>query len=93
MPRMTKAQIGLLLADADAAARDFRKAAKRNDELKAAVRALNLKPGTYGDVTFAEGTPREILDQPAAKDALTRAGLPIPTVMTQPPLIIKPVVK
>lgn len=93
MPRKTKAQIGMILADLDATARDFRKTARRLDELKAEVRALDLKPGTFGEVTFSYGTPREILDQKAAKDLLTRLGKPIPTVMTESPLVVKPVVK
>lgn len=91
MPRTTKAQIGMLLAEYDAVNRDFRKSAKRLDELKVQIRALSLKQGPYGEMTFAEGTPREILDQAAAKDALIKAGLPVPVVMTQPPLIIKPI--
>lgn len=93
MARMTKAQIGYVLADLDATARDFRKTARHLDELKAQVRAMELKPGTYGEVTFAYGTPREILDQKAAKDLLTKLGKPIPTVMTESPLVVKPVVK
>lgn len=93
MPRMTKAQIGLLLAEYDAAARDFRKGAKRLDELKAKVKALDLAHGTYGDVIYSTGTPREILDQQGAKDALTRAGLPIPTLMTNPSIVVKPVAR
>lgn len=91
MPRMTKAQIGMLLAEYDATARDFRKTAKRLDELKVKVKALDLADGRYGDVTYSTGTPREILDQQAAKDALTKAGLPIPTVMTNPAIVVKPV--
>lgn len=93
MPRMTKAQIGYVLADLDATARDFRKTARHLDELKTQVRAMDLKAGTYGEVTFAYGTPREILDQKAAKDLLTKLGKPIPTVMTESPLVVKPVVK
>lgn len=91
MPRKTKAQIGLILAELDATARDFRKTARRLDELKAEVRAMDLTPGTFGEVTFAYGTPREILDQKAAKDLLTKLGKSIPTVMTEPPLVVKPV--
>lgn len=93
MPRMTKAQIGYLLAEYDATARAFRKLAKQMDEQKAAIKALDLSNGRYGDVEYSTGTPREILDQQAAKDALTRAGLPIPTVMTNPSIVVKPVVK
>jgi hypothetical protein len=90
---MTKAQIGMILADYDAASRDFRKAAKRVDELKAQIRLMTLKQGIYGEMTYAEGTPREILDQAAAKTALITAGLPVPMIMTQAPIIAKPTVK
>lgn len=93
MPRKTKAQIGMILADLDATARDFRKTARRLDELKAEVRAMDLTPGRFGEVDFSYGTPREILDQKAAKDMLTKLGKPIPTVMTEAPLVVKQVVK
>jgi hypothetical protein len=78
MPRKTKTQIGMMLADYDAAIRDQRKAEKRAAELKAEIRELNLKDGTYGTMTFALGTPREILDQPKAREVLKAAGIPIP---------------
>jgi hypothetical protein len=93
MPRKTKTQIGLILADYDAAIRDQRKAEKRAAELKAEIRELNLKNGTYGAMTFALGTPREILDQPKAREVLKAAGIPIPTAMTAAPIVVKPVVK
>lgn len=93
MPRRTKAQIGLILADYDAAIRDQRKAEKRAAELKAEIRDLELKDGTYGTMTYALGTPREILDQPAAREALKAAGLKIPTTMTTAPIVVKPVIK
>lgn len=93
MPRKTKAQIGMILADYDAAIRDQRKAEKRAAELKAEIRDLDLKEGTYGAMTFGYGTPREILDQPRAKEALKAAGLEVPTTMTTAPLVVKPVVK
>jgi hypothetical protein len=93
MPRKTKTQIGMMLADYDAAIRDQRKAEKRAAELKAEIRELNLKDGTYGTMTFALGTPREILDQPKAREVLKAAGIPIPTAMTTAPIVVKPVVK
>jgi hypothetical protein len=93
MPRKTKTQIGMMLADYDAAIRDQRKAEKRAAELKAEIRELNLKDGTYGAMTFALGTPREILDQPKAREVLKAAGIPIPTAMTTAPIVVKPVVK
>jgi hypothetical protein len=91
MPRRTKAQIGLILADYDAAIRDQRKAEKRAAELKAEIRDMSLKDGTYGTMTYALGTPREILDQPKARELLKAAGVPVPTTMTTAPLVIKPV--
>ena len=93
MPRMTKAQIGMILADYDAAIRDQRKAEKRAAELKAEIRTLALKDGAYGSMTFALGTPREILDQPKARETLKAAGLDVPTTMTTAPIVVKPVVK
>lgn len=93
MPRKTKAQIGMILAAYDAAIRDQRKAEKQAAELKAEIRQLNLKDGTYGTMTYALGTPREILDQPAAREALKAAGLTVPTTMTAAPLVVKPVVR
>lgn len=93
MPRRTKAQIGLLLADYDAAIRDQRKAEKRANELKAEIRDLALKDGTYGTMTYALGTPREILDQQAAKEKLKAAGIDIPMAMTTAPIIVKPLVR
>jgi hypothetical protein len=93
MPRKTKAQIGLILADYDAAIRDQRKAEKRAAELKAEIRELNLKDGPYGTMTFAYGTPREILDQPKARELLKAADIPVPTQLTSAPLVVKPIVK
>lgn len=93
MPRMTKTQIGMILADYDAAIRDQRKAEKRAAELKAEIRELNLKDGAYGSMTFATGTPREILDQPKARELLKANGVPVPTVLTTAPIVVKPVVK
>jgi hypothetical protein len=93
MPRRTKAQIGLILADYDAAIRDQRKAEKRATELKAEIRDLKLKDGTYGTMTYALGTPREILDQQRAKELLKGADIPVPTAMTTAPIVVKPIVK
>jgi hypothetical protein len=93
MPRKTKAQIGAILADYDAAIRDQRKAEKRAAELKAEIRALNLKEGPYGEMTFANGTPREILNQAKAQELLKASGIPVPTQLTAAPLIVKPIVK
>lgn len=93
MPRETKAQkaarVGMLLAEYDAKSRELRKLTSVVDDLKTQIRAEST--GTYGEWTYAEGTPREILDQPAAKEALTRAGIVIPKKMTDAPIVVKPV--
>lgn len=90
MPRETKAakasRIAHLLAAYDATARELRKLTKQADELKAAVK--EIEPGTYGEWTYTHGTPREILDQPAARAALTGAGIGIPTKMTDAPIVL-----
>jgi hypothetical protein len=94
MPRMTKAQIGLLLADLYAAKADKRKADKRVDDLEAEVEAIpGLKEGAYGEWSFFRGTARELFDQPAAKALLTERGLPIPTKFSKQPIVVKPVTK
>lgn len=92
MPRKTKAQIGMILADYDAAIRDQRKAEKRANELKAEIRDLKLKDGTYGTMTFALGTGREILDQQKAKELLKLHDIEVPTSMTMAPIVVKPIV-
>lgn len=93
MPRMTKAAIGRLLADFDAANRDKLKAETRVKELKAAIRDLSLKEGAYGEMTLAYSAGREILDQQKARELLTAKGVKVPTVMTSASLVVKPVVK
>lgn len=90
MPRETKAQkasrMTFLLGEYDRVARELRKLTKQADEMKAQIRAE--EPGTYGDWVLGTGTEREILDQPAARAALTEAGIPIPTKMTDAPIVI-----
>jgi hypothetical protein len=94
MPRMTKAQVELLLADLHAAKQDKRKADKRVDDLEAEVAAIpNLKEGVYGQWSYFLGTARELFDQPAAKAMLTERGLTIPTKFSKQPIVVKPVVK
>lgn len=82
-----KTRIAMLLADYDARSRELRKLAKDVDEMKKQIRA-DVTPGTYGDFTYATGTPRQILDQPAAREAMTRAGIVIPTTTTEPPIVV-----
>lgn len=106
---MTKAAIGRLLADYDAAVRDQRKAEKRADDLKKEIRALELAPGTYGEMSFSYGTQSERLDQLKIKEIVIQLGsnaevvalakklkLPapvVPTFFAAAPLVIKPIVK
>ncbi len=93
MPRETKAaktaRIGLLLADYDAASRDLRKLTKRVEELKAEIRDT-VEPGSYGEWSYAEGTPREVLDQPAARALIKSLGAEVPMATTKPTLVVKP---
>jgi hypothetical protein len=81
-----KTRISMLLADYDARSRELRKLAKDVEALKDQVK--EVAPGTYGDFVLSTGTPREILDQAAAKLTLTSNGLEIPTKMTDPPVIV-----
>jgi hypothetical protein len=83
-----KIRIGMLLADYDNQNRALLKLQKAVKDLKTQIKEID--PGTYGDWTLTTGTPREILDQRGAKDALTKAGIPIPMVMTDPPIVINP---
>lgn len=82
-----KARFARLLADYDARSRELRKAAKDVDDLKQQIRT-EVPPGTYGEWTRGEGTPREILDQAEAKNLLTARGIPIPTKMTDAPVTV-----
>lgn len=96
MARETKAaktsRISMLLADYSARASELRKLTTIVDGLKEQVRAVYEVEGngTFGEWTLAEGTPREILDQAEAKNALTRAGLVVPMRTTTAPMIVKP---
>jgi hypothetical protein len=94
MPRKTKAQIDLMLGALFAAKQDKRKAENKVEELEAELAALpNLKEGSYGEYSYTLGTPREIFDQPVAKEILKGRGLPIPTRFSKAPIVVKPVVK
>lgn len=90
MTRETKAQktarIAMLLADYDNQARTLRKLAKDVDSLKEQVR--EIPPGTYGEWTRGEGTPREILDQQAVKEDYARRGATLPTKVTEAPVTV-----
>lgn len=93
MPRKTKAQIGMLLADLEAAQVDKRKAEKREKDLKEEIGELSLKEGVYGDMSYALGTPREIMDQPAVRELVKANGLKVPTKFTEAPMVVKRVIK
>lgn len=84
-----KARISMLLADYDNRSRELRKLVKIVDGLKEQVR--EIAPGKYADFELSEGTPREILDQAAARKALVAAGIAVPMTMTTAPIVVKPV--
>jgi uncharacterized protein (DUF58 family) len=82
-----KNRIIMLLADYDARRREALKVSKELDALKDLI-ADTVPVGTYGDWFRGEGAPREILDQPAAKKALTDAGIAVPVKYTAPSVTV-----
>lgn len=94
MARETAAQkrtrISMLLADYSNRSAELRKLVKIVDGLKEQVREID--PGTYGDWQRSTGTPREILDQAAIKAKYAELGLTLPVKMTDPPVVVRPVV-
>lgn len=97
MARETKAakskRIGALLAMYDAKNRECNKLQADVKQLKQEIRDEALDAGTYGDFTFAYGTPRSQLDQKEAKRLMTEKGIVIPMAITEAPLVVNPVVK
>lgn len=95
MARETAAQkrtrISMLLADYDARSRELRKLAKDVESLKEQVK--EIEPGTYGDWILGTGTPREITDQAAVKQAYAERGEKMPTKMTEAPVTVTMVAK
>ena len=89
-PRETAAQkrtrIGMLLAEYDAQNRALRKLTAEVKTLKAQVQ--EIEPGTYGEWIRSHGTPREILDQPKARDLLKEHGIPVPMATTEAPIVV-----
>jgi hypothetical protein len=83
-----KTRISMLLADYANRSSELRKLTKIVEGLKEQVK--EIEPGTYVDWTMAHGTPREILDQPAARKALTDAGIAVPMKMTDAPVVVSP---
>jgi hypothetical protein len=92
MAKETKAQraarVADMLARYDELNRSKNKIDKDLKDLKTQLKAET--PDTYGDWVLATGTPREILDQPAARKALTDNGIPVPMTMTEAPIVVRP---
>lgn len=92
MPRETAAQkktrISLLLGEFDARNRELRKLETIVKGLKEQIKEIPV--GQYGDWNRSEGTPREILDQPAAKKLIIELGGKVPTTFTDPPVVVRP---
>jgi hypothetical protein len=93
-PRETVAQkrtrIGMLLADLDARTRELSKLNAIVKGLKAQAR--DIENGAYGEWNLTRTAGREMLDQQEARRLLDEAGIPIPMTMTQPSLVLTPVV-
>lgn len=83
-----RTRISMLLQDYANRAAELRKLQKIVDGLKEQVR--EIQPGNYGDWILSTGTPREILDQPAARKALEAAGIAIPMCTTKAPVVVAP---
>ncbi len=81
-----KSRIALLLADYDARSRELRKLTKEVDTLKTQVK--EVPPGTYGEWIRSDGTPREIVDQAAVREAYKARHEDLPTKMTDAPAIV-----
>lgn len=91
MARETKAQkntrVGMLLAEYDEKSRALRKLEKDVKALADQVREVGV--GVYGEWTYSHGTPREILDQPAARALIVELGKPVPMTETRPPIVVQ----
>jgi hypothetical protein len=81
-----RARVADLLAAYDEQSRALRKLEKDVKALAEQVR--ELEPGTYNDWSYAEGTPREILDQPAARKLIMELGGLPPVTTTRPPIVV-----
>lgn len=88
--RETKAQkttrISLLLADLDARSRELRKLTKEVETLKEQAKAI--EPGTYGEWIRSDGTPRQILDQAAVREAYKARDEALPMKTTDAPVVV-----
>jgi hypothetical protein len=83
-------RIEMLLADYANRSAEKRKLDKIVDGLKEQVK--EIPQGTYGEWQRSAGTPREILDQPAVKAKFAELGLDVPVKLTDPPVVVNPVV-
>jgi len=83
-----RSRISALIADYDARSRELNKLTTIVKGLKEQVR--EIEPGTYGDFVLGHGTPREIMDQQAARKLLTENGITVPMTTTQAPLTVNP---
>lgn len=82
------ARVGSLLAEFDSVNGQLRKLEKMAKDLKEQVR--EIEPGAYGEWVLSHGTPREILDQRAARELIKGLGAVVPTTMTEAPLVVRP---
>ncbi len=83
-----KSRLSALLADFDARNRELNKLMTIVKGLKEQVREID--PGPYGDWVLAHGTAREMFDQREARRLLTEAGIEVPMVMSQAPMVVTP---
>jgi hypothetical protein len=83
-----KTRIAMLLADYDARSREARKLDSIVKGLKEQIK--EIPEGTYGEWTRSHGTPREIVDQAAIKARFAELGEPLPTKMTEAPILVIP---
>lgn len=92
MARETKTartnRISMLLAEFDARSRELNKLQAIVKGLKEQVK--ELPPDTYGDWVLGHGTPREIMDQQAVRKDYLERNVPMPTKMTEAPIVITP---
>lgn len=83
-----KRRFEMICADYDARSRELRKLESIVKGLKEQVR--EIPEGTYGEWTRSHGTAREIVDQAAVKTHYATIGEPLPTKMTEAPILVIP---
>jgi hypothetical protein len=91
--RETKAarasRVSMLLADFDARSKELNKLQAIVKGLKAQVAEIEV--GTYGEWIRTEGTPRNMLDQPAVLADYAARGVEPPMKLTKAPVQVTPV--